>query len=110
MRRVSLVLTPQLGSRGPNAAKKNLNCAPFGFRLLKLVVQGRVCLSSVSKIVEASCLRVLFMHSCDGRHLGNRSLPATAACNARPVPVTAAAIAAAPLPATAAAIAAAGCL
>jgi hypothetical protein len=30
---------PELGSRGPNAAKNYLNHAPFGFRPLQLVVR-----------------------------------------------------------------------
>ena len=33
---------PELGSRGPNAAKNYLNHTPFGFRPLQLVVRGVV--------------------------------------------------------------------
>ena len=33
---------PELGSRGPNAAKSYLNHTPFGFRPLQLVAQGGV--------------------------------------------------------------------
>ena len=61
---------PQLGSRGPNAAKNYLDRAPFGFRPLKLVAGGagwgsplnrrlkkpNKCLNPVSKITREGFL------------------------------------------------------
>jgi hypothetical protein len=35
-----IYVDPELGPRGPNAAKSRLNHAPFGFRALQLAVRG----------------------------------------------------------------------